>query len=389
MGKEIISDVFLAISLFLLNPLLIISLLAAVLLGYFRVKRERRSFRVRMLPGLSELRQLLSESWPHALVLSILLSGIGLVVDAGWLVLFCVVSLVALITFNYKWASPIYFAAIAFFGLYAISYYLNDFAYRGWEVSAIDFLGELAVTVPVIAGLFLVVEGLLINKYGAKGTSTHLMKTNRGLQAGVFKAKRLWLLPVLFLVPGEMIDAYLPYWPQFTVGVHAFSFVPVPLIIGFSQMTRSSFPVDFFPQIGRSVSTIGIVVIAAGVAAMWMPVLGWTALISGVAGRISVSIVSSIRARKGGLVLAPHSKGVVVVGVVPDSPGEKMGLLPGERILAVNGQPVQNEKELYDAIQINAAHCRLQVVDRDGEVRLMQQVIYRHDHHRLGVLVVQ
>ncbi len=58
-----------------------------------------------------------------------------------------------------------------------------------------------------------------------------------------------------------------------------------------------------------------------------------------------------------------------------------MGLVPGECIRAVNGLKVSNEKELYDAIQINAAHCRLQVIGRDGEVRLMQQVIFRHDHH--------
>ena len=36
-----------------------------------------------------------------------------------------------------------------------------------------------------------------------------------------------------------------------------------------------------------------------------------------------------------------------------------MGLVPGECIRAVNGLQVSNEKELYDAIQINAAHCRL------------------------------
>ena len=88
-------------------------------------------------------------------------------------------------------------------------------------------------------------------------------------------------------------------------------------------------------------------------------------------------------------IAAPRTTGVVIAGVLPNSPGEKMGLLPGEIIRSVNGQDVSNEKELYDAIQINAAHCRLQVLDRDGEARLMQQVIYRHDHHRLGLLVVR
>lgn len=237
--------------------------------------------------------------------------------------------------------------------------------------------------------MLLVAEGLLIYKYGDRDSSSHLIQTKRGLQAGVFKAKKLWLLPVLFLVPGEMIGTYLPYWPQFPVGESAFTFVPVPLVIGFSQIARANFPKDLFPQIGRAIAFIGVVVIAAGIAAIWMPVLGWAALLSGFAGRVIVSVVVSIQERRGGYVLAPQSKGVVIAGVIPNSPGEKMGLLAGERIQSVNGQAVHNEKELYDAIQVNAAHCRLQVVDRDGEVRLMQQVVYRHDHHRLGILVVQ
>lgn len=390
MGSDVLIEVLWAAIYFFLNPLLITALIAAVLLGYFRVKRERRSFRVRLLPGLTELQRILSESWPYALILSILISGIGLSVDVGWLVIFCAFSLIGLLSFNYKLASPIYFAAIAFFLLYFLADFAEGFVYRGWTATGVDLFGEMAVTVPIIAGMLLFTEGILIHRYGKRDASPYLKHTKRGLQAGVFKAKRLWLLPVLFLVPGgDTISAYLPYWPQFTFGEQAFTFVPVPLIIGFSQIARSSYPSDLFPKIGWAVAFTGITVIGAGVAAMWMPILGFAALIAGVVARLVISIVVAVKERRNGFVLAPSSKGVVIAGILPGSPGEKMGILPGECIRAVNGQEVRNEKELYDAIQINAAHCRLQVVGRDGEVRLMQQVIYRHDHHRLGLLVVR
>lgn len=65
-----------------------------------------------------------------------------------------------------------------------------------------------------------------------------------------------------------------------------------------------------------------------------------------------------------------------------------MGLLRGEVIRKVNGIAITNESELYEAIQVNAAHCRLEVLDHNLEVRLRQHVIFRHDHHRLGLLVV-
>lgn len=375
--------------LFILNPLWAAALIASIVLGYVRVKRERRSFKVRLLPGLTECRRLLSESWLHALVLSILISGIGIVVDAGWLVLLSGFSLVLLLTFYYQIGSPIYTVAAAFFTIFFLGNYAEAFSYRGWTASSLDLFGSLAVTIPIIGGLLLISEGLLIGRYAARDTSPFLVHTNRGLRAAVFKAKRLWLLPILFVVPGEMIAAYVPYWPQFTLGADAFSIVPLPFIIGFSQVARATYPDELFPRIGRAVVVIGVAVALIGIAAMWLPVLGWTALIFGVISRAAITAIVSIRERYGQLVAAPRTTGVVVAGILPGSPGEKMGLLPGECIRSVNGQDVSNEKELYDAIQINAAHCRLQVLGRDGEVRLMQQVVYRHDHHRLGLLVVR
>ena len=389
MVKEVLLEVLTAASLFFLNPLLVATLIAAVFLGYTRVKRERHSFRVRLMPGFTELQRLFSESWPYAIILSILLSGVGLVVDSGWLVLFCIAAFVGLLSFNYKIMSPIYFVAVAFFTIYFLERFAGDFVYRGWSPTDVDLFGDLAITVAIIAGLLLVIEGFLIKRFGDRDTSPFLKKTKRGLHATVFKTKRLWLLPVLFLVPGELVSAYLPYWPQFTLGQSAFTFIPVPLIIGFSQVIRSSYPNIIFPKIGRGVIAIGTVVFVLGVSAIWLPILGVVAILVGVVGRVAYSIVISLRERSGAFIVAPKSTGVVIAGVLPDSPGDKMGLLSGECIRSVNGQEVTNEKELYDAIQINAAHCRLQVLGRDGEVRLMQQVIYRHDHHRLGILVIR
>lgn len=389
MSDKILMDLLQMIGLFFLNPIVVVSVLAAIALGYFRVKRERKSFRVRLLPGLTELKRLLAESWLYALVLSVLISGVGLVVDAGWLVLFTATTLIALVTFYYKVASPIYFAAVGFVALYMMGKYAGDFTIRGWTPAQVDLFGELAVTIPVIAGGLLVVEGLLIRRHTARYASPYLKQTNRGLRATVFQAKRLWLLPVVFLVPGDMIAVYAPYWPQFTLGAHAFSLVPLPIIIGFSQVARSMYPDVLYPKIGHAISWTGCVVVVVGLAALWMPILGWAALAIGVVCRVAISITVSVRERIGNYAVAPSTAGVVIAGVLPDSPGEKMGLVPGECIRSVNGLQVNNEKELYDAIQINAAHCRLQVIDRNGEVRLMQQVLYRHDHHRLGLLVVR
>lgn len=390
MSSEFLNNAIDAILYFLLNPVWLLAMLAAVVLGYMRVKRERASFMIRVLPGLTELKRILSESWLHGLVVSLVLAGAGLVVEWNWILLFSAAMFVLLLTFYYKLASPVYYAAIALFGLLAIDRWAPGFALGDWfRVEEFDLFGELAVTVPIIAGLLLIVEGLLIGRFASRHASPLLTPTNRGLRGAVYKTKLLWLVPIVLVVPGEMVAEYVPYWPQFTLGAKEFSFVPVPLVIGFSQIARASYPDELFPKVGQAVAWLGAAVAFIGVAAIWMPILGWAALLTGVVCRAFISILTSVRERSKPLLLAPQSSGVVVVSVLEDSPAEKMGIAAGDVIRSVNGISVHDEKELYNAIQVNAAHCRLQVVGRDGEVRLMQQVLYRHDHFRLGLLVVR
>ncbi|WOV85049.1 PDZ domain-containing protein [Sporosarcina jeotgali] len=389
MSENWLFDILQAAAVFFLNPLFWLILLVAVALGYMRVKRERKDFNIRKLPGLTELRRLVADSWVHALLLSVLLSGIGFVADAGWIVLFSIVMIIVLISFYYQWGSPIYTAAIAFFGLAAWQKFGGSFSVHGWSLQDVDLLDQLAVTIPVIAGLLLIAEGMLIRKSTVKYASPHLEKTSRGLRAAVFKVKKIWLLPVLLLVPGDMISAYVPYWPQFTLGAESFSFVPVPVLIGFSQIARKRFPDELFPKFGVLVIWTGVAVTVLAFGALYEPMIGWGALVMGVLLRSVLTLVTAVQERSGGYAASPSAKGVVIAGVLPGSPAEKLGLQPGEVIRAVNGMQVANDKELYDAIQVNAAHCRLQVADRNGEVRLMQQVLYRHDHYQLGLLLVR
>lgn len=384
-----IQELFVALGFFFLHPLFWGSALVAVALGYFRVKRERRHFRVRLLPGVTEWKRLWSESWWLGLLLSFLLLAVGVTVELDWLFVYSAISFLLLLTFYFQWMSPIYAMSLAFFGLLFVQQVNPQASIGGWTLTTTDWLGPMAVTVPLIAGAFLVVEGILVGRSAQDYASPYRLRTKRGLDASAFKVKRMWMLPVIFLVPGEVIDSFLPYWPQFTLGHTSFGLMPLPVVIGFSQMARADFPDRLFPKMATSLVWVGFLVIFTALGGIWMPILGWAALAIGVVGRLLITSMTALRQRASAIVVTPQPSGVVIAGILPNSPGEKMGLLPGECIRTVNGIHVTTEKELYDAIQVNAAHCRLQVIDRDGEVRLMQQVIYRHDHHRLGLLVIR
>ena len=385
MMQEIGLELLKGIGKLFLNPLVYITVVFAVLLGYVRVKRERRSFRTRILWGWTEVKRLVADTWLFALILSVISIAAGLTVTMDWIVAFSVASILLVVLYVYQIGSPIFAAALAILAM-GLGY---SFSFVGFDWNPADNWMSVAVSVGILIGAVVFVEGWMIRKEGARSASPILEKSSRGMNAAVYLSKRLWMLPVLVLVPGDVISTYAPYWPQITIGQNAFGLVLLPVVIGFAQKARRTLPVYFYPIVGKAVMVVGVSVVVIALIGIWMPIFGVISLAVGVISRLGVWLYFSMKERQGSYAVSPHNLGVMIAGVLPDSPADKMGLVVGECIRKVNGLSVTNERDLYEAIQINAAHCRLEVLDHQGEVRLRQHVIYRHDHHRLGLLVVR
>lgn len=381
-------DLLLDIGKFFVNPVLYIALLAAILLGYFRVKRERKMFRTRIEWGGTEFAGLIKDGLLFALILSAAIAGIGLAVPLQWLIGLSIISALMMILGIYYLGSFIYLAL----GAVILGWLASN---QGWSADLLlaEYKGlfvDWAWLIPValISGALLVVEGILIRRHGAASASPRLEKSSRGLLAATYMSKRLWLLPILFVVPSTVIEA-LPYWPQLPIGGSSFSLILFPVVFGFQGLSRNTLPAYLYSKIGNAVWKTGAATLLLALCSLFWAPLALAALVAGAAGRLAVTIYFEMKQRQGNNVVAPQPLGVMIVDVLPDSPAHKMGLVRGEVIRKVNGLSVSNEMELYEAIQVNAAHCRLEVLDHSREVRLRQHVIFRHDHHRLGLIVVK
>lgn len=385
MMQEVGLELLKGIGKLFLNPLVYITVVFAVLLGYVRVKRERRSFRTRILWGWTEAKRLVADTWLFALILSVISIAAGLTVTLDWIVAFSLASILLVVLYVYQIGSPIFAAALAILVM-GLGY---SFSFIGFDWNPTDNWMSVAVSVAILIGGVVFVEGWMIRKEGEHSASPILEKSSRGMNAAVYLSKRLWMLPILVLVPGDVISTYAPYWPQITIGQNAYGLVLLPVVIGFAQKARRTLPVYFYPVLGKAVMGVGVSVVVIALIGIWMPIFGVISLAVGVLGRLGVWLYFSLKERQGSYAVSPHNLGVMIAGVLPDSPADKMGLVIGECIRKVNGLSVTNERDLYEAIQINAAHCRLEVLDHQGEVRLRQHVIYRHDHHRLGLLLVR
>ena len=389
MWQEIVLELLKGIGKIFINPLFYVAILFAIILGYVRVKRERRFFRTRILWGWTETKRMIQDTWLLAVILSVLSIIIGLTLTTEWIVTFSLISALLVVLFIFQLGSPVIAASLAILALGLGSEMGLSFTLLSKEWNGAANWLELAVPVALLIGAAVLIEGWLIRNTAAKSASPILEQSSRGLTAAGYLSKRLWLLPVLVVVPGNVIPDFLPYWPQFTLGNNSFGLLLLPIVIAFQQKTRRTLPIYFYPKVGNAVMVVGIVTIILAVTAIWLPIFAAISLAVGAVARLGVWLYFAYHERQGSHAVSPQDSGIMIAGVLPESPADKMGLKIGECIRKVNGQTVTNERELYDAIQINAAHCRLEVLDHQGEVRLRQHVIYHHDHHRLGLLVVR
>ncbi|EFR86739.1 conserved hypothetical protein, partial [Listeria marthii FSL S4-120] len=178
-------------------------------------------------------------------------------------------------------------------------------------------------------------------------------------------------------------------WPVFAIGSHSYSLIILPLFIGFQQQVQGQFPEEASRKTAMQVTTLATIIAVAGLVGIVMPVLTLFAFMFAVIGRFWISY-SQYRAEK--LLpkkFGPQPDGLVILGARAATPSARLNLKAGEKITEVNGQSVHTREELYEALNLNRAFCKLKVIDNDGEPRFEQTALYENESFELGLLLVE
>ncbi|MBT2698179.1 PDZ domain-containing protein [Bacillus sp. ISL-40] len=370
-----------------LHPVLYYLVFLTGILGVTRVKRERKNFHVRAHDAYFELRQLFPQGVLIGLVLSIIVVAAGIAVPFATILLIAVFTFLWSLTTNIRWISPAYTIGAAFFAIILI-------AENNWSIplftKSFQALGDKVYpSVVVVLGLMLIAEGILIFKNGGKGTSPKLAKSKRGQNVGLHEGKRLWMLPLFLLIPGNALQLPFDWWPVFHLGSQEYSLILVPFAIGFHQKVKGMLPKVAIQLHGRRVIALGVFVTLLSVAGYWLPLSSIVVAALAVLGRELITLMTMMKDDNLPFYFSKKNQGLMIIGVIPESPASKMGLQVGEIISKANGLLVRDEKVFYEALQKNRAHCKLEVLDTNGEIRLLQRALYEGDHHELGILFVQ
>lgn len=370
-----------------LHPLLYVSIAYCLFIGYLRIKRERRDFNTKIHRKTMELRALLSQGLVIGLILSILTLVSGLVIPMAAILIMTAVTLLATLTMIRRLISPVYTIGLTFFILFFL--FGKDIQLPFFQ-DAFDQLNQSVYpTLVILIGLLLIAEGVLIVKNGSKNTSPQLEVSKRGQPIGIYVSQRIWLIPMFVLVPGGELPVPFDWYPVFSIGEVYLSPIVLPFLIGFKQKVHGTLPEHAINAHGKQVGALGVIITIMAVSSYWFPLLAIITAILAILGREFLHYTQKSLDEKQPFYFSKSKLGVQILGVIPESPADKMGLVKGEIISKINGVVVREEEELYRALQKNRAHCKLEVIGINEQMRFVQRALFEGEHYELGILFVE
>lgn len=380
-------ELIMGIGKLFLNPVFYLVFIAAAFYGVQRVKRERQHFSVRAENAYFELKQIFPLSLTIGLFLSIITVTAGLAVPLELIVFTAGATILFILTPKVRWLAPAYTLSIGVL----LTFIANRQEWPMPDFFTSDTFGIESIfpAAALLISLLVIAEGILISRNGKKGTSPRLMNSRRGQQVGMHEVKRIWLLPLFLLIPGEALTLTSDWWPVFSIGNNTYSLIVAPFAIGYQQQIQSSLPQKAIEAYGNKVIVFGAVLLLLSSAAYIYPIATLAIAVLAILGREFLNYRQRVTETNSSFYFAKRNEGLMIIGIVPNSPADKMELKIGEVVLKVNGSIVNDENGFYQALQKNAAHCKLEVLDINNELRFVQRALYTTDHHELGILFIK
>ncbi|AUZ28024.1 cell division protein [Bacillus subtilis] len=378
-------ELFKSVGLFFLHPLFWFFIIVSLVFGYVRIKRERKTFHTRIADIYDELKFTYIKGLIPGLLLSVVLGVLGISIPLGLLAIIAVITAAAALTLRANWMSAAYIVSASM--LIGFGLQINQA-----EPFLERFPQGFAVVWPAMAvflGLLIIIEGAVAYRSAHVRTSPALVVSSRGLPIGQQLANRIWLLPLFLLVPGNGLESHVSWWPVFTIPGGSFHFLWIPYFVGFGQRVQGSLPETSIRITAKRVCVLGLIVTALGaVSLLWTPLAG-AAVCAAVIGRIFLSIKQRVNDNAAPFYFSKRDQGLMVLGIIPNTPAEDLELKIGEIITKVNGIPVKNVSDFYEALQHNRAYVKLEIIGLNGEIRFDQRASYEGEHHELGILFVK
>jgi hypothetical protein len=389
---ELLNQFLQAVGRLMLQPLYYLGIVLILMQYRRQITLERKLFHTRLHSIAHESWRMLLWGWVGGLAASIIMAFVGASLTTDSVYLLWAVSLILLL-FRVRFLSVAYAAGILGLLQTVLTLFpaLKEQLSLQWLTNPIQQLQivSLLAVVAILHG----VEAILIRIQGERLVSPVLLEGKRGKLVGGYQLQSYWPIPLFLLMPtaGGTLD--LPWMPWFNGAGDAASsngnwgFIALPVILGFTELTKGRLPAD---KIRRSSSLLllyaFIIFLSAVLSYYWSSFIGIASLLT-IFLHEGLTKISQWEEAGRTPLYVHNEQGLKILAVLPNSPAAELELMPGEIIHKVNLTLVRTKQELHQAMGINPAFCRLEVINVEGHSKFVSKAIYNGDHHELGILL--
>lgn len=387
-----------SIILFFIQPIFIIGFLYAIFNRNKRVQYTRETFRVNFKRDNFELKDYFLKGIVPGVILSIVSVVAGIPVTVEWYVVYQVLTIVLLLIGGSRLIHPLFTFPLSMIALYGLNFFdiglpvhwVDRFIQQSTFTlgETMNHLPDLSVNLLIFASIILLITTFVMNSEEKYKIFPILKSSKRGKTVAKYQKKSLWTLPLLVVVPGEIIEPFAEWWPLFNLNGNQYAFLILPILVGFHYTVLTQLLEEATSRLQkefRYLAGLGIVLAAI---AYFYPVVS----------EIAVAVLLIV----GGIVLIRHRRrenmwsfrygpaddGLRVIAVREDSPGERLDLSIGDIVLDLNDHQLVNTKEYNKVLATNRSYIKMRIRRKDGEIIITETPLYDNDHNNLGILLL-
>ena len=248
------------------------------------------------------------------------------------------------------------------------------FSYAGGFISMVSLIfGRPNINVPSIMyviGVLHLVESFLILVDGKRGMAPIFVE-RQGEIIGGFNMNRFWPVPfTVFMGNGQLYP------------------VTVIAILGYGDYALTNFPEKKSKQTAGLLSIFSIILLLLARLSLDYHIFKYIASIFAPVGHEIIINVGRKREEKKFYIFAPSNHGLKILDTLPNSIGERMGLVPGDILLSINGKRVYSKKDIEDILYFRPKLIYVDIFHRNKGLDSKEYKDYKNGISGLGIVVV-
>ncbi|HLR88395.1 MAG TPA: PDZ domain-containing protein [Atopostipes sp.] len=393
------TNILWAILLYFLQPVFIIGLLYTIFNRNKRVKYSRKNFRVNFNRTNFELKDFFIKGLLPGILVSILSLVLGVPLTIEWYLIYQIVAILFLLIGGSRFIHPIFTFSMTSILMYAANLFQFDLNFQ-WLQPVINenlfimnfelnSLPSLLMNVLLFTSFILLITTFVMSRDNENKIFPILGSSKRGKTIALYPNKSLWVLPMLIVVPGEVIEPFADWWPLLNIGGERFALLILPVLIGLHYTVSTQLLNEATSIIQKEFRWLSLVGLLGVVLTYFYPIL--SVVVTGLLLIIGLFILYRHRKRENLWTFryGPADEGLRVIAVRPDSPAERLNLSIGDIIMDMNDKTMNSREEFNEMLAYNRSYIKMRIKRKDGEIVIAETPLYDDDYNNLGLLILE